>query len=109
MLVGGTSVLVPRGVRCAAWAAAAPAEGPGAATIAVCSGDRCSPNSTLGVRIATGPASDERASAKGFLPAWAVWTLAGVGAAAATSIVLWRAGVFDTAQQPKVIYDGTNL
>jgi hypothetical protein len=35
--------------------------------------------------------------------------LAGVGVAAATSIVLWRAGVFDAAPQSKVIYDGSNL
>jgi hypothetical protein len=35
--------------------------------------------------------------------------LAGVGVAAATSFVLWRAGVFDPARESKVIYDGSNL
>ena len=65
---------------------------------------------TLGAdHLAAGPAFDERAASKSWLPPWAAWTLAGVGAAAATSIVLWRAGVFDAAPESKVIYDGKNL
>jgi hypothetical protein len=63
----------------------------------------------LGDRLAAGPSADERAGTKSGLPAWAAWTLAGVGVAAATSIVLWRTGVFDTSRESKVVYDGGNL
>lgn len=104
-----TRVRVPSGVRCAAWAVAAPSGRPGGVSIAVCSGAQCQAMTSSHETIATGPAPDEKAVSKGFLPAWAAWTLAGVGVAAATSIVLWRAGVFDAAPQPKVIYDGKNL
>ena len=102
-------VSVPPGVRCASWVAAAPADDRSALTVAVCSGDRCQPSATLSYRLAIGPAAGEGATTKAFLPPWAAWTLAGVGAAAATTIVLWRTGVFDTAPQSKLVYDGTNL
>jgi hypothetical protein len=108
-LEGGARVRVPPGVRCASWAAAAPGDRAGALSIAICRGDRCQPSATVGDAIANGPAADEGARAKSFLPAWAAWTLAGAGVAAATSIVLWRAGAFDTPRESKVIYDGTNL
>lgn len=108
-LEGRMRVRVPPGVRCAAWIAVAPSDLPGALSIAVCGGDQCGVIATLREPLATGTAPDERIAAKGFLPAWAAWTLAGVGVAAATSIVLWRAGVFDTARESKVIYDGTDL
>ena len=85
--------------------------GPSAGTvnIALCNGDRCQPSATLSDPLAAALASDERTGGKGFLPAWAAWTLAGVGVAAATSIVLWQAGVFDAAQERKVVYDGRGL
>ncbi|HMJ54816.1 MAG TPA: hypothetical protein VK540_22200 [Polyangiaceae bacterium] len=104
----GARVRVPPGVRCASWAAAAPADRPGAVSIAVCKGDQCQSGVVLTDRIAAETAFDAPAAAKGFLPAWA-WTLAGVGVAAATSIVLWRAGVFEPARESRIIYDGTNL
>ena len=63
----------------------------------------------LSYRLAIGPAAEEGPATKAFLPTWAAWTLAGVGVAAATTIVLWRTGVFDTAPQSKLVYDGTNL
>jgi hypothetical protein len=108
-LEGRTRVRPPPGVRCAAWIAAAPIDRSGALSIALCEGDRCQPMITLGEPVATGATLDERRAANGFLPAWAAWTLAGVGVAAATSIVLWRAGVFDAAPGSKIIYDGSNL
>jgi hypothetical protein len=101
-------VRVPPGVRCSAWIAVAPSDRPGALVIALCASDRCEGASSLGEPVATGPVPSERA-AQGPLPPWAAWTLAGVGVAAATSIVLWRAGVFDPARESKVIYDGSNL
>jgi hypothetical protein len=108
-LEGSTRVRPPPDVRCASWVAAAPSDRPGALSIARCEGDRCQPMTTLGAPVATGTTLDERPAASGSLPAWAAWTLAGVGIAAATSIVLWRAGVFDAAPGSKIIYDGSNL
>jgi hypothetical protein len=78
-------------------------------SIALCAGERCQPMTILSEPVATRPASEERSGAKGFLPAWAAWTLTGVGVAAATSIVLWRAGAFDATPGSKVVYDGSNL
>ena len=109
MLEAQARVRAPTGVRCRAWVAVAPLDRPGTVRFTLCSGDRCQPTMTLGQHIATGPAVEERTAARSALPAWAAWTLAGVGVAAATSIVLWRAGVFDTARESKLIYDGTNL
>ena len=46
----------------------------------------------------------------GPLPAWAMWTLAGVGVAAATSLVLWRTGAFDRAEpEQRVLFQPGNL
>ena len=104
-----TSVRVPPGVRCPTWVAVAPSGRPGSLSIAVCAGDRCQGANAVGEPLATEGVPGERAVAKGLLPPWAAWTLAGVGVAAATSIVLWRAGVFDPARESKVVYDGTNL
>jgi hypothetical protein len=64
---------------------------------------------TLGDHLAARPVAGEPSSSKSPLPAWAAWTLAGAGVAAATSIVLWRAGVFDAPRESKLSYDGTNL
>jgi hypothetical protein len=105
----GARIDVPPGVRCASWLAVAPAPSPGTLLLAVCNGDRCEPPKTLYDGMAATRALPERAAPRSFLPAWATWTLAGVGIAATTSIVLWRAGVFETARDSKVIYDGSNL
>ena len=102
-------VTVPPGVKCASWAAAAPGPSPFTVSIALCNGDRCQPSGTLSDSLAVAPVSDERPGGKSLLPPWAAWTLAGVGVAAATSIVLWQAGVFDTAREPKVFYDPSRL
>jgi hypothetical protein len=102
-------VSVPSGVKCASWAAAGPGPPPFAVSIALCQFDRCQPSATLSDALAEATASNEGAGARSFLPSWAVWTLAGAGVVAATSIGLWQAGVFDTTRQPKVFYDGSGL
>jgi hypothetical protein len=108
-LEAATRMTVPSGVRCTAWAAAAPGSAPGTVSIAMCNADRCQPSATLGDPLAAAPLAEARTRDPGFLPTWAAWTLAGVGVAAATSIVLWQAGAFDTAREPKVFYDGSGL
>ena len=108
-LEGSARISVPPGVRCASWAVARPGPAAGAVSIALCRGDRCQPSAMLSDPLTVATASDERAASKAWLPPWAAWTLAGVGVAAATSIVLWQAGVFDTAREPKVFYDPSGL
>jgi hypothetical protein len=49
-------------------------------------------------------------SDKRTFPPWATWTIAGVGVAAVTSVVLWQAGAFRAAEPAKkVVYDGSGL
>jgi hypothetical protein len=104
---------VPKGVRCGAWAIAAPGPKRGTLRLAVCGRDQCERAATWAYEVfdaAPVSSEDSRTSKKGILPAWATWTLAGVGVAAATSIVLWRAGVFDRSEPTtKVTYDGSKL
>src|SRR6266851_6208961 len=110
-MVPGGEASVPKGVRCGAWAIAAPGPKRGTLRLAVCSRDQCQPAATWAYEVfdsAPVSSEDSKTSKKGILPSWATWTLAGVGVAAATSIVLWRAGVFDRSEPAtKVTYDGT--
>ena len=102
------SVFVPAGVRCGAWVVASPGAVRGTLRAALCRQDRCEPPSIWSYENA---ASSEpgRVSGKGF-PAWATWTIAGVGFAAVTSVVMWRTGAFDrAAPAPRVGYDGSGL
>jgi hypothetical protein len=100
---------VPAGVRCGSWVVASPGTAPGTLSIALCNGDRCEKAEVFSDRLAaTSPSEDRGASQAGF-PSWIAWSLAGVGAAAATSIVLWQTGAFDRAQEPRVFYDGGRL
>jgi hypothetical protein len=101
---------VQRGVRCEAWLMAAPGPKRGTLSMAVCSKEQCQPEATWAYEVFDSAKASVETSKKGFLPAWATWTLAGVGVAVATSIVLWRAGVFDrTEPATKVTYDGSKL
>jgi hypothetical protein len=99
---------VPAGVRCQRWSIAANALAPGAVRVALCRQSQCEPFETESQPTGAAVAS-KRESAHG-IPAWALWTLAGVGAAVATSVVLWRTGVFDRADKTmQVVYDGSKL
>jgi hypothetical protein len=97
------------GVRCPRWALSMPGPGPGTVRIALCQREQCEPMVTAGpvgdVVVASPPATHSQ----GF-PAWATWTLVGFGAALATSVVLWRAGVFDHNEPTtRIVYDGSKL
>jgi hypothetical protein len=105
----GMKVSVPAGVRCGSWLAVSPGPRPGTLALARCQADRCEPSNLLSGALAQAAAPGEPADKKGSFPAWAAWTLAGAGVVAATSIILWRTGAFDTAKEAKVFYDGTNL
>jgi hypothetical protein len=109
--VDETQVRVPKGVRCGAWAVASLGTQHGTVRAALCHLDACDAASTSAYDIFESKASSkEKPPAKGTFPAWATWTLAGVGLAGATTIILWQAGVFDRATPAqKVIYDGSHL
>jgi hypothetical protein len=98
---------IPAGIRCAKWALAAKGLAPNSVRVALCRGSQCAPfeTETEQNEVAVAPA----APSHGF-PAWATWTIAGVGTALATSVVLWRTGVFDrTEPSTRVVYDGSKL
>ncbi len=75
----------------------------------MCKRDVCKPASTwICEGLPFGPHAG-KATTPG-LPPWTTWTIADVGAAAAASVILWRAGVFDrTEPGPNVIYEGSHL
>src|SRR5262249_6514829 len=103
-----TGVLVPKGIACPSWLAAAPGDG-GAVRVALCQRDECGSMTTwrTAVLATSQPRTDEPKKA---FPAWLTWTAAGIGAAAATSLILWQTGAFDrTTAAPKVVYDGSHL
>ena len=99
----------PAGIRCPRWALSMPGPAPGTVRIALCQRELCEPMVTaggIGEVVAPSPAA---APSRGF-PAWATWTLAGLGAALATSVVLWRAGVFERNEPAtRIVYDGSKL
>jgi hypothetical protein len=105
---GDAGIFVPAGVRCGAWVVASPGANRGTLRAALCRQDRCESPSTWSYEGAA-PVGPRQVSGKG-LPAWASWTLAGVGFAAATSVIMWRTGAFDRAEPARRIgYDGSGL
>jgi hypothetical protein len=101
-----TDVAAPGGVRCVAWAVAAPGRQRGTLRIARCLHATCEPASTWAYEVFSPGAVAEK---KGF-PKWAAWTAAGVGVAAAASFILWQTGAFDrSGPSQRVVYDGRGL
>lgn len=85
-------VALPSGIACQSWAIVR-AEGDGVA-VAQCSGSRCGsfvPWQRRSPRPFAPPSVDRQR-----LPTWATFTIVGVAALAATSVVLWQAGAFDS-------------
>ncbi len=106
---GESSLSVPEGARCRAWAVAGPGPRPGTIRAAFCHGNTCDQAATWAYQVFDSTGRPPAASSKA-LPAWATWTIAGVGFAAATSLLMWRTGAFDRAEPPKkVVFDGSNL
>jgi hypothetical protein len=97
----------PNGVRCPTWSVAGPGAKRGTIRAALCERDACQPASIWAYEVLSPSLA---ASAKKGLPAWATWTIAGVGVAAAASVILWQSGAFDRAEPTKrVVYDGSGL
>jgi hypothetical protein len=106
---GGREAEVPNGIRCPAWMLAAPGADRGTVRVALCREDRCRPAVTLAYDTVARAGERGPPPSKG-LPSWANWTLAGLGVAAATTLIMWRTGVFDRAEPaPRVGYDGSGL
>jgi len=104
---GSSEVRAPSGVRCTAWAVAGPGTERGTIRAALCAREECQPASTWAYEVFAPPPAAE--NAKKGLPVWG-WTIAGVGVAAAASVILWQSGVFDRPEPAKrVIYDGSGL
>jgi len=102
-----TEARAPSGVRCGAWGVAAPGARRGTLRVALCREATCEPASTWAYEVFS--ASSGVPEKKRF-PAWAAWTLGGVGVAAAASLILWQAGAFDkTGSSQRVVFDGRGL
>ena len=89
--------------------AAADGDQVGALEVATCSGDRCSPVKSW---VYQEPAIPRPMVpiAKTAPSRLGMWTLAGVGASAASSLVLWRAGAFDRSEPAQqVLFQPGNL
>jgi hypothetical protein len=104
-LAPGGDPVVPSGVRCNAWAVAAPGPNRGTLQLALCSGDRCQHAATSAYETFAESSPGGEPHKKGVLPGWAAWTIAGASVAAATTLVLWGTGAFDRANPPpKVVW-----
>jgi hypothetical protein len=102
--------IVPPGVTCPAWAIAGEGARLDSIRIARCKGDRCDPVREWASGRALAAGTPEPAERRAGIPPWAVWTLAGVGVAATTTVVLWGLGVFDRpAPRNVVTYDPGHL
>lgn len=95
----------PTTVRCRAWAVAH--RNAGELEIAICRRSECGNWHRLGSDPEPFRAPAQHLPSRGF-PVWASVALAGVGAALATSVVLWQTGTFerDTRTRERWIYDG---
>ena len=85
-------VAPPPGIACQSWALVR-AEGDGIG-VAQCAGSRC--GSFVHWRRRPAQPFTAAVSDRQRLPTWATFAIVGVAAAAATSIVLWQAGAFDS-------------
>ncbi len=94
----GNAVRAPN-VSCERWIAAVPTERRGAVLVARCERSTCGPflewRSEASFGAATAGPEGPVARPGGGWPAWATWAAIGVGAAAATTITLIAAGVFE--------------
>lgn len=90
----GLDVVVPR-VSCPSWLAAAAGEARGSVLVARCGRGACGRMLEWRVDPYDRPGPPQILPRRSTWPAWATWTLVGVGAAAAASVALVASGVFD--------------
>jgi hypothetical protein len=85
-------------VRCDAWVAALAGARPGSVKVAMCQVGRCGPAFEWHAPAPwTWSPSAERGGDRGW-PAWATWTIAGVGAAVAAAVVIAASGALEPSQ-----------
>jgi hypothetical protein len=103
---GGRPAPAP-GVLCPEWAMARPSA-LGGIDVSRCNGSRCGDWQ----HASAGAAALARSSApedERTWPAWLTWTLVGVGAGAATGLVLWQVGAFDRSEPgTQFVFTGPN-
>lgn len=95
------------GITCPRWIAAVPADKRGSVLVARCEREACGP--LLEWRVerlpAYGPPQAHGKTAR--WPSWATWTLAGIGAATATTMALIATGVFEARPvEPRFVVGG---
>ncbi len=95
------------GVACPRWIAAAPGDKRGSVLVARCERDRCGPLLEWRVeRLPTYGPPQPHGKLAGW-PSWATWTLAGIGAATATTMALLATGVFEARPvEPRFVVGG---
>jgi len=100
------SHVAARGVTCPSWVAAMPGERSGSVLVARCERDACGP--LLEWRMPRfGEAGPPQPAPRADWPAWATWTLLGIGAATATSVALVASGVFEARPvEPRFVVGG---
>jgi hypothetical protein len=95
VLAAGAPVAGP-GVRCADWAVAA-SHSSGGLRLALCHASHCDAWQYLASPLARAERGPEVVPPPAeHWPAWVTWSAVGLGAAAGTALVLWRAGAFES-------------
>jgi hypothetical protein len=84
------------GARCGRWVAAVD-EGDATIRVAACAGESCGPVGVWRDLALAGDEAKKAESRRGGWPAWATWTLAGIGVAGATVAIVAAAGAFKQA------------
>ncbi len=85
-----------RGVACDKWVAAAPGEKRGSVLVARCERETCGPLLEWRTESLSAMSPPQPGLKHGGWPAWATWTLVGVGAATATTIALVATGALES-------------
>ena len=112
--LAGNHPLAPAGVRCPEWVVAVEGGRAGSIRVARCEREHCEALREWSHRPVLAAASETTGASpaprSGGLPPWAIWTLAGVGTVATTTLLLWGLGVFDAPGPHTVVtYDGGHL
>jgi hypothetical protein len=88
--------VIARGVTCPLWVATVAGDRAGTLLVARCERDTCGPLLEWRVEKLDALGPPQVITRSPGWPRWATWTLLGIGAATATSVVLIAAGVFET-------------
>jgi hypothetical protein len=91
-----TRVVVPPAVTCERWVAALPGEKRGSVLVSRCERDTCGPLLEWRMESLSPSGPPQTGLRRSTWPAWATWTLVGVGAAAAGTIALVASGALES-------------